>query len=475
MSDALEFDLVVLGSGPGGYSAAFRAADLGMKVGLIERYDNIGGVCLNVGCIPSKALLHMARFIDEAEEVKQHGIDVGTPTLDIDKIRQYKDGVIKKLTGGLKMMAKQRKVEIITGYGTFKDANTLTVEHEGQSRPVQFKQCVIAAGSQPVKLPFIPEDPRIFDSTGALELARTDGELLVMGGGIIGLEMATVYSALGAKISVVEMQDQLVPGADADVIKPYHKRIEKKYAAIMLETKVTQVEAKEDGLWVTFEGKNAPSDNPKRFDQMLVAVGRSPNGKLIGAENAGVNVDERGFIAADKEMRTNVKHIFAIGDIIGQPMLAHKASHEGHIAAEVASGMKHVMDAKCIPGVAYTDPEIAWVGLTEVEAKQQGIAYEKGVFPWMASGRALAMNRTEGFTKLLFDQQGRVIGGAVVGLNAGDIISEITLAIEMGCDAEDIGLTIHPHPTLSESVMMASEVYAGTITDLYIPKKKKEE
>jgi len=473
MSKVVEVDIAVLGSGPGGYSAAFRAADLGLSVALIERYDNIGGVCLNVGCIPSKALLHMARFIDEAHEMKAHGIDVGTPKLDIDKIRGFKDSVISKLTGGLKMMAKQRKVQIVCGFGTFADANTLSVEREGEVTQVKFSQCIIAAGSLPVNLPFIPKDPRIMDSTGALQLEQTDGELLVMGGGIIGLEMATVYSALGMNISIVEMLSQLVPGADADVIKPYQKRIQKKYASIMLDTKVVKVEPKDDGLWVTFEGKQVPEQNPKRYDRMLVSVGRSPNGKLIGAENAGVNVDERGFIPVSNTLQTNVAHIFAIGDIIGQPMLAHKASHEGHIAAEVAAGKKHVMDAKCIPGVAYTDPEIAWVGLTETEAKAQGVEYEKGVFPWMASGRALAMNRSEGFTKLLFDKQGRVIGGAVLGLNAGDIISEIALAIEMGCDAEDLALTIHPHPTLSESVMMAAEVFEGTITDLYIPKKKK--
>ena len=473
MSKVIEVDIAVLGSGPGGYSAAFRAADLGQKVALIERYENIGGVCLNVGCIPSKALLHMAKFIDEADAMKKHGIDVGTPKLDIDKIRGFKNSVIGKLTGGLKMMAKQRKVDIVKGYGKFADANSFSVDNDGEITTVKFKKCIIAAGSQPVKLPFIPEDPRIVDSTGALELEQTQGEMLVMGGGIIGLEMATVYSALGMKISIVEMQNQLVPGADADVIKPYHKRIQKKYSSIMLETKVVKVEPKDDGIWVTFEGKNAPEENPKRFDHMLVSVGRTPNGKRIGAENAGVHVDERGFIPVSNELRTNVPHIFAIGDIIGQPMLAHKATHEAHIAAEVACGMKHVMDAKCIPGVAYTDPEIAWVGLTELEAKKQGITYNKGVFPWMASGRALAMDRSEGFTKLLFDEKGRVIGGAVVGLNAGDIISEIGLAIEMGCDAEDMALTIHPHPTLSESVMLASEVYEGTVTDLYIPKKKK--
>jgi dihydrolipoamide dehydrogenase len=473
MANEIQTQVAVLGSGPGGYSAAFRAADLGKKVVLIERYSNIGGVCLNVGCIPSKSLLHMAKFIDEAADLKQHGIDCGEIKLDVDKIRDYKDGVVGKLTGGLKMMAKQRKVDIVTGYGRFIDEHTLEVDNEGEKSLVKFEHCIIAAGSLPVKLPFIPEDPRIMDSTGALQLEDPNCELLVMGGGIIGLEMATVYRALGSNISIVEMQDQLVPGADADLIKPYHKRIEKKYDAIMLETSVTAVEAKDDGLWVTFEGKNAPAENPKRYDRMLVGVGRRPNGKLIDADKAGVRVDERGFIAVDNQLRTNVSHIFAIGDIVGQPMLAHKASHEAHVAAEVLCGKKHFMDAKCIPSVAYTDPEMAWVGVTEREAKEQGIEYKKAVFPWMASGRALSMDRTEGFTKLLFNDQGVVIGGAILGVNAGDIISEIALAIEMGCDAEDLALTIHPHPTLSESVMMAAEVFEGTITDLYLPKKKK--
>lgn len=473
MSEQLKADIVVLGSGPGGYSAAFRAADLGKKVVLIERYENIGGVCLNVGCIPSKALLHVAKVIDDAADVKDLGVEFAAPKLDIDKIRAGKDNVIKKLTGGLKMMAKQRKVEVVHGYGRFTDANTIEVDNSGEKTHVSFAQCIIAVGSVPVNLPFIPEDPRVMDSTGALQLEDPSCELLILGGGIIGLEMATVYRALGAKISIVEMADQLVPAADADLIKPYHKRIAGQYESIMMKTRVTQVEAKKDGLWVTFEGDQVPEQNPKRYDRILSAVGRKPNGGLIDAEKAGVKVDERGFIHVDNQQRTNVPHIFAIGDVVGQPMLAHKASHEAHIAAEVACGMKHFNDAKCIPSVAYTDPEIAWVGLTESEAKEKGIKVEKAVFPWMASGRALSMARSEGFTKLLFDENDRVVGGAILGLGAGDLISEVALAIEMGCDAEDIALTIHPHPTLSESVKMAAEMYTGSITDLYIPKKKK--
>lgn len=474
MANEISTEVVVLGSGPGGYSAAFRAADLGKKVTLVERYENIGGVCLNVGCIPSKALLHGAKVIEDAQEMSEFGIAFAAPNLDIDKLRGWKDSVVAKLTGGLKMMAKQRKVDIVNGWGEFADANTLKVTKDGEETHIKFDQAIIAAGSLPVKLPFIPEDPRIMDSTGALQLEDTNCEMLVLGGGIIGLEMATVYDALGAKISIVEMMDQIIPGADKDVITPLFKRISKRYDSIMLKTSVTKVEAKEDGLWVTFEGDNAPAENPKRFDRILVAVGRRPNGKLIGADNAGVNVDERGFIPVDKHMRTNVPHISAIGDIVGNPMLAHKATYEAHIAAEVIAGMNHAFDAKVIPSVAYTDPEIAWVGMTEIEAKAAGINYEKGVFPWMASGRALATNRTEGFTKMLFDDKKRVIGGAVTGVNAGELISEVALAIEMGCDAEDIALTIHPHPTLAESVMLATEVFEGTVTDLYAPKKKKK-
>src|SRR3990167_3786065 len=479
MTDTLHAEVVVLGSGPGGYSAAFRAADLGKKVILIERHDVIGGVCLNVGCIPSKALLHIAKVIDDAADVSTHGVEFGKPKLNIDKIRDYKNSIIKKLTGGLAMMAKQRGVQIVTGEGQFIDSKKIVVTKDGKKTEVTFDHCIIAAGSLPVKLPFIPEDPRVLDSTSALELAKTDGEMLILGGGIIGLEMATVYHSLGVKISVVEMMDQLIPGADRDVVAPLHKRLEKRYQSIMLKTSVTKVEAKKDGLWVTFDGANAPKENPKKFDRILVAVGRRPNGKLIGADKAGVKVDERGFIAVDNQMRTNVAHIYAIGDVVGNPMLAHKATAEGRLAAEVISGKKHYFDAKCIPSVAYTDPEIAWVGVTENQLKSKEVGAKAttrersehiAVFPWAASGRALSVDRTEGFTKLIFDEKHRVIGGAIVGVNAGELVGEIALAIEMGCDVEDIALTIHPHPTLSESIMMAAEVFEGTVTDLYIKK-----
>lgn len=469
----IETQLAVLGSGPGGYTAAFRAADLGQKVILIEKFESIGGVCLNVGCIPSKALLHIAKVLDEAQEVAAHGVEFGEPKLDIDKIRGWKAGVVTRLTGGLKALAKQRKVEILQGIGKFISDKEIEVElSSGKKEVVKFENAIIAVGSKPVKLPFVPEDPRIFDSTGALELKKTDGSLLVLGGGIIGLEMATVYSALGCNISIVEMMDQLIPGADTDVVKPLHRRLTKKYDNIYLKTKVTKVEAKKDGIYVTFEGDKAPKE-PQKFDQVLVGVGRVPNGKLIGADKAGVNVDERGFIAVDKQMRTNISNIFAIGDVVGQPMLAHKAVPEGRVAAEVISGKKHYFDPACIPGVAYTDPEIAWTGVTEVQAKEQGINYGKGVFPWAASGRALSIGRDEGMTKVIFDQDtNRIIGAGIVGPNAGELIAEACLAIEMGCDAEDISLTIHPHPTLSESLAMATEVFEGTITDLYMPKKK---
>lgn len=468
----VQTQIAVLGSGPGGYSAAFRAADLGKQVVLIERYESIGGVCLNVGCIPSKALLHAAKVIDEAQHMAAHGIDFGKPKIDAGKLRDWKNSVVGKLTGGLKALAKQRKVEIVTGVGKFISPHEIVVEGKDGSTIVKFENAIIAAGSQPVKLPFIPEDPRIIDSTDALELNNVEGEMLVIGGGIIGLEMATVYHALGAEITVVEFMDMVIPGADKDVVMPFYKRISKQYKQIMLKTKVTQVEAKKDGIWVTFEGENAP-EKPQRFDKVLVAVGRRPNGKLIGAENAGVQVDERGFIAVDKQLRTNVAHIFAIGDIVGNPMLAHKAVPEGRTAAEVIAGMKHFFDPKCIPSVAYTDPEIAWAGVTEAEAKKKGIKYGKGVFPWAASGRSLAIGRDEGLTKLIFDEAThRIIGAGIVGPNAGELISEAALAIEMGCDVEDIALTIHPHPTLSESLMMAAEVFEGTATDIYLPKKK---
>ncbi len=472
MTNEITTELVVLGSGPGGYAAAFRAADLGKKVVLVERFDSIGGVCLNVGCIPSKALLHVAKVIDDAEEAAPFGVDFGKPKIDVEKVRDWKNKVVSKLTGGLKMMAKQRKVDVVTGYGKFIDANHLEVDNGKDKKTIKFDEAIIAVGSLPVKLPFIPEDPRIIDSTGALELEDVKGHMLVLGGGIIGLEMATVYHALGAKISIVEMMDQIIPGADADIVKPLYQRISKRYESILLKTSVTKVEAKKDGLYVTFEGENAP-DKPQKFDRILVSVGRRPNGKRIDAEKAGVNVDDRGFIAVDNQMRTNVSNIYAIGDVVGQPMLAHKATYEGRLAAEVVAGKKHFNDARCIPSVAYTDPEVAWVGLTENEAKKQNIKYEKGVFPWMASGRALSLGRSEGSTKLLFDEHGTVIGGGIVGVNAGDLISEVALAIEMGCDAEDVALTIHPHPTLSETVMMATEMYEGTITDLIPPKKKK--
>lgn len=464
-------EVLVLGSGPGGYTAAFRAADLGKKVVLVEREENLGGVCLNVGCIPSKALLHAAKVIDEAEFMSANGVDFGKPKIDLTKLRGWKDSVVKKLTGGLKMLAKQRKVEVVQGTGKFTGPNELVVEGPNGKSIITFENAIIAAGSEPVRLPFLPDDPRIIDSTGALELKDTQGEMLVLGGGIIGLEMATVYNALGAKITVVELMDSLIPGADKDIVAPLQKRIGKHYK-ILLKTKVTKVEAKKDGLWVTFEGEQAPKE-PVRFDRILAAVGRRPNGKLIDAEKAGVKVDERGFIAVDKQLRTNVSHIFAIGDIVGQPMLAHKASNEARVAAEVIAGKKHYFDPRCIPSVAYTDPEIAWVGVTETEAKEKGIKYGKGVFPWAASGRSLGQGRDEGLTKIIFDEDThRVIGAGIVGPNAGELIAELGLAIEMGCDAEDIALTIHPHPTLSESVAMATEVFEGTITDLYIPKKK---
>ncbi len=468
----IETQVVVLGSGPGGYTAAFRASDLGKKVVLIERYDSIGGVCLNVGCIPSKALLHVAKVMDDAADMEAHGVSFGKPQLDLKKIAAWKDSVITRLTGGLKALAKQRKVDILTGSGKFISAHEIEVTTSaGEKTIVKFEHAIIAVGSQPVKLPFVPEDPRVINSTGALKLEDTQGKMLVLGGGIIGLEMATVYRALGSQISIVEMMDQIIPGADADVVKPLHKRVAKQYENIYLKTKVTKVEAKTDGLYVTFEGESAPQE-PQRFDRILVAVGRRPNGALIDADKAGVHVDERGFIAVDKQQRTNVPHIFAIGDVVGNPMLAHKAVPEGRIAAEVIAGQKHYFDPTCIPSVAYTDPELAWVGVTENEAKAKGIDYGKGVFPWAASGRALSVGRDEGMTKVIFDKKtNRIIGGAIVGVNAGELIGEICLAIEMGCDAEDIALTIHPHPTLSESIAMATEVFEGTITDLYMPKK----
>jgi dihydrolipoamide dehydrogenase len=472
MSNELKTQLVVIGSGPGGYTAAFRAADLGIKVILVERYENIGGVCLNVGCIPSKALLHAAKVIEEAHDMSANGIDFGKPKVDPSKLRDWKNKVVGKLTGGLKALAKQRKVDIIQGVATFINKNQVEVEGAKGKQIITFDNAIIAAGSRPVKLPFLPEDSRIIDSTGALELEGTDSKMLVIGGGIIGLEMATVYHALGAEITVVELMDQIIPGCDKDVVTPLFKRIQKRYKNILLKTKVTKVEAKKDGLWVTFEGDNAPAE-PQCFDRILCAVGRRPNGDQLNADKAGVKVDERGFISVDKQLRTNVPHIFAIGDVSGNPMLAHKAIPEGRVAAEVIAGKKHFFDPKCIPSVAYTDGEVAWVGLTENEAKAKGIAYGKGVFPWAASGRSLSIGRDEGFTKLLIDEKThRIIGGAATGPNAGELMGEIGLAIEMGSDVEDISLTIHPHPTLSETVAMAAEVFEGTITDLYLPKKK---
>lgn len=471
----LTVDVAVLGSGPGGYSAAFRAADLGKKVALIEFHDSLGGVCLNVGCIPSKTLLHAAKVMDEAAHMSENGVVFSTPKVDTKKLVEYKNSVIGKLTGGLAMMAKQRKIEVVNGYGKFIDDKTIVTEDaDGNKATVKFESCIIATGSKPVKLPFIPEDPRIIDSTGALLLKQTKCKLLVIGGGIIGLEMATVYSALGAEITIVEFLDQIAPGADADMVKPLHKVMSKKCDDILLETKVTKVEAKKDAIYVSFEGKNAPK-GAQKFDCILVAVGRTPNGKELDAEKAGVNVDERGFIAVDKQLRTNVSHIFAIGDVVGQPMLAHKATHEAHVAAEVIAGEKHYFDPRCIAAVAYTDPELAWAGLTEREAKEKDIEYETGVFPWMASGRSLSQGRDEGLTKMIFDKKSnRVIGAAMVGPNAGELVAETALAIEMGCDAEDIALTIHPHPTLSESVALATEMYTGTITDLISKKKRKK-
>ncbi|WP_102107005.1 dihydrolipoyl dehydrogenase [Oceaniglobus roseus] len=466
-------EVVVLGSGPGGYTAAFRAADLGKSVILIERYSSLGGVCLNVGCIPSKALLHAAKTITEAEEMGEHGISFSRPKVDLDKLRGWKDGVVKQLTGGLGGLAKGRKVKTVQGYGKFTGPNMIAVETDDGTRTVSFDQCIIAAGSEPVKLPFIPhDDPRVVDSTGALELADIPKRMLVLGGGIIGLEMATVYEALGSKITIVELMDQIIPGCDKDIVKPLHSRISKRYEKILLKTKVTAMEAGKKGLKVTFEDEKGESFEDT-FDKVLVSVGRRPNGKLIDAEKAGVAVDERGFIAVDDQQRTGQPHIFAIGDVVGQPMLAHKAVHEGKVAAEVCAGHKRHFDARVIPSVAYTDPEVAWAGVTENEAKAKGIKYAKGVFPWAASGRSLSNGRSEGITKLLFNpDDDRVIGAAIVGTNAGDLIAEVALAIEMGADAVDLGHTIHPHPTLSETVNFAAEMFEGTITDLMPPKKR---
>jgi dihydrolipoamide dehydrogenase len=464
-------EVLVLGAGPGGYTAAFRAADLGKNVVLVERWPTLGGVCLNVGCIPSKALLHAAKVIDDCRAMGAHGIAFGAPAIDVAKLRNWKESIVKRLTGGLSGLARQRKVRVVEGVGRFVSANAVAVESAGGRTLVSFNQAIIAAGSKPIALPFVPHDDRVIDSTGALEIDGIPKRLLVVGGGIIGLEMATVYHALGSKVTVVELMDQIIPGADKDIVTPLMRGIEKRYETIYLKAKVTKVEAKPDGLYVLFEGGGAPVAD--RFDKVLVSVGRRPNGKSIGAENAGVAVDERGFIAVNRQMRTNQMHIFAIGDVVGQPMLAHKAMHEGKVAAEVAAGRNSSFDARVIPSVAYTDPEVAWVGLTENDAKAQGIGYGKGVFPWAASGRSLSLGRDEGITKVLFEEGSkRIIGCGIVGPNAGDLIAEAALAIEMGADAHDIGLTIHPHPTLSETFGLAAEMFDGSITDLIAPRKR---
>ena len=462
--------LLVLGAGPGGYTAAFRAADLGMQVTLVERWPSLGGVCLNVGCIPSKALLHAAKVIEEVEEMSEHGIVFGAPAIDLPALRSWKQSVVNKLTGGLRTLAKQRKVDVIQGSARFVSPHVVEVMGSSGSERIRFDQCIIAAGSESIRLPGLPTDPRVMDSSDALELPEFSGGLLIVGGGIIGLEMACVYDALGSRVSVVELTNQLMPGCDPDLVRPLEKRIRSRYEQILLGTKVTKVDALAEGLRVTFEGEKAPP--PKTFDRVLVAVGRVPNGKTIGADAAGVAVSDRGFIPVDKQMRTNVPHIFAIGDIAALPMLAHKAMHEAKVAAEVAAGEKRSYDARVVPSVAYTDPEIAWVGLTETEAKAKGTPFKKGSFPWVANGRSLSLGRDEGFTKLLFDPEThRVLGGGIVGTNAGDLISEVALAIETGADAADIGLTIHPHPTLSETVAAAAEAFEGTLTDLFIPKR----
>jgi len=468
----LHAEIVVLGSGPGGYTAAFRAADLGKKVILIEQHKTLGGVCLNVGCIPSKALLHAAKVISESKEIGEFGISFGKPKVDLDKLRGWKNGVVSKLTKGLTGLSKQRKVEIVEGHGQFSGPNMIDVQTTNGLKRISFDAAIIAAGSHVTKIPGIPyDDPRVMDSTDALTLQSIPKSMLVIGGGIIGLEMATVYQALGTKITVVELADSLIPGADKDIVRPLHKRLLTQYEGIHLKTKVTALTAEKNGLKAQFEGDNVPTTNS--FEKVLVAVGRKPNGKAIGAQLAGIHVEDSGFIPVNKQMKTNIPHIYAIGDVAGNPMLAHKATHEGKLAAEVAAGLKGSFDAKTIPSVAYTDPEIAWMGITETQAKSEGIEFEKATFPWAASGRSLATGRDEGITKLLFDKNTkRLIGAAIVGSNAGELIGETVLALEMGADAEDIGLTIHPHPTLSESIFFAAEIAEGSITDLYMPKKK---
>ncbi|MCH8105754.1 MAG: dihydrolipoyl dehydrogenase [Proteobacteria bacterium] len=467
----MKAEVLVLGAGPGGYTAAFRAADLGKKVVLVERYDSLGGVCLNVGCIPSKALLHTAQIINEAAHMAANGVSFGKPKIDLKGVNGFKSRIVTKLTGGLKQLAKQRKVEVVTGVGKFIDQNNLAVVNDGKETGIEFEHCVIAAGSQATEIPSFPnDDERLLDSTSALDLTDIPKKLLIVGGGIIGLEMATVYDALGSEITVVEFMDSLIPGCDKDLIRPLSKIISKRYKAILLKTKVIEIKPQKSGLKVSFEGDKAPE--PEVFDKVLVAVGRRPNGLKIGADKAGIKVDEAGFIEVDKQMRTNVANIFAVGDIVGEPMLAHKATHEAKVAAEVIAGMKSWFEPRAIPSVAYTDPEVAWMGLSESEAKSQGIAYVKGAFPWAASGRALGLGRDEGLTKVLFDKESkRILGAGIVGPNAGELIAEAVLALEMGADAEDIGLTIHAHPTLSETFNFAAEMAEGTITDLFIPKK----
>ena len=467
-------EVLVLGAGPGGYSAAFRAADLGKKVVLVERYANLGGVCLNVGCIPSKALLHAAAMINEAAEMAHMGIDFGKPVIDLDKLRSGKERVVNRLTQGLAGMAKQRGVTVVQGWGVFESPKIVRVETDNKSITIEFENAIIACGSRPVEIPGFPnDDPRLINSTGALELTDVPQKMLVVGGGIIGLEMGTVYAALGATVDVVELQSGLIPGCDPDLVRPLKKRLDQRFGSIMLETKVTEIKAQKNGLKVQFEGKNAPG-TAQLYDKVLVSVGRIPNGKLIGAEKAGVQVDERGFIPVDEHMRTNVPNIYAIGDVVGNPMLAHKATHEAKVAAEVIAGQPSLFDPLTIPSVAYTDPEVAWMGLTETEAKSKGVAYEKGVFPWAASGRALGIGREEGMTKLLLDPDTkRILGAGIVGVNAGELIGETVLALEMGADMEDIGLTVHPHPTLNETIGMAAEMAEGTITDLIPPRKRK--
>jgi dihydrolipoamide dehydrogenase len=466
-----ETQLLVLGAGPGGYTAAFRAADLGLKVTLVERWPMLGGVCLNVGCIPSKALLHAAKVIDEVGEMRAHGIEYGAPQIDLTKLLDWKNKVVSKLVGGLSVLAKQRKVEVVQGTGKFASPHVMEVARaDGKTEKIRFEYCIIAAGSEAIKLPFIPNDPRVIDSTGALELNGVPRRLLVIGGGIIGLEMATVYASLGAKLSVVELTPQLMPGADPDLVRPLEKRLKARYEQVLLNTRVTACAARPEGLEVTFEDANGKRNDT--FDRVLVAVGRTANGRRIGLENADIEVSERGVIPVDRQMRTNLPHVFAIGDLVPGPMLAHKAMHEAKVAAEAAAGHKSYFDARVIPSVAYTDPEVAWVGLTETEARKNGVQYKKGQFPWAASGRSLALGRDEGFSKLLFDPvTHRVLGGGMVGPNAGELVAEVALAIEMGADAADIGLTIHPHPTLSETVALSAEAFEGTITDLYMPKK----